>query len=118
MRDPVRHRQQADDGQAVFAALMVVVVAVLVLIGAAHLAARVVADQHAQAAADAAALAGAIAAVDGGPTAGRSAAAAIADRNGADLVSYLVSDVDGGQTITVVVRYAGETARAAASTAP
>lgn len=95
-----------DRGQAVLLMAVVVVFAALVAVGTARAGVVVLDRQRAQTAADAAALAG----LDGG----RAAAAALAARNGATLVSFVAD----GNEVTVVVRRGDTQARARASDGP
>jgi hypothetical protein len=95
-----------DRGQAVMLLLACLALIGMVAIGAAALGARIVARQRAQTAADAAALAG--------TTSGRAGAGRLAAANGGRLVSY----VEVGEEVTVVVDVAGEHARARATDGP
>ncbi|MBI5088540.1 MAG: hypothetical protein HZB15_06685 [Actinobacteria bacterium] len=97
---------RSDRGQAVLMVAVVVVLVAIVALGLAHAADVVLERQHAQTAADAAALAG----VQGG----RPAAARLAAANGATLVSF----VQEGATVTVVVATGEVRARARASNGP
>jgi hypothetical protein len=97
---------RSDRGQAVLVLAVVVVVVALVAIGFARAADVVLDRQQAQTAADAAALAG----LQGG----RSAAARLAAANGAVLVSF----VEAGSMVTVVVSRGEVRARARASDGP
>ncbi len=98
---------QRDEGQSalivvfVSSALFVAILAAMVTFGG-HLVDRT----RAQSAADAAAL--------GGVTGGADAAAELAERHGAILVSYVAN----GEVITVVVRVDDSTATASATDAP
>ncbi len=97
---------RADRGQAWMLLLFVVVAVVVAIVGIAELGAELVHRARARAAADAAALAG--------TTGGRVAAARIAQRNGAVLVSYR----SVGDMVVVEVLVEGARAAAAASDAP
>jgi hypothetical protein len=97
---------RADGGQAWMLLLFVVVAIVVATVGIAELGAELVHRARARAAADAAALAG--------TTGGRVAAARIAQRNGAVLVSYR----SVGDMVVVEVTVEGARAAAAASDAP
>jgi hypothetical protein len=101
-----RRRPAVDAGQAVLVVVAVVVVLATLAAATARFGVRLVTREQVQIAADAAALA----ALQGG----RSAAAAVAVANGAELVS-LTGDHD---TATVVVRLGGVQATARASRAP
>jgi hypothetical protein len=98
--------RRADRGQAWMLLLFVVVAIVAATVGIAQLGAELVHRARARAAADAAALAG--------TTGGRVAAARIAQRNGAVLVSYR----SVGELVVVEVVVEGARAAAAASDAP
>ena len=102
-------RRSRDHGQAVFLALAVVAFAVVLIVAAAALGARVVHRQQAQAVADGAALAGAVH--------GRAAAAQVARSNGGVLVSFEVVDPATG-TVQVRVEVHGVVATARAARAP
>jgi hypothetical protein len=86
--------------------LACVAIIAIVAVAVGTLGARLVARQRAHIAADAAALAAA--------TAGAPAARRLAAANGAQLVSF----VDAGDTVTVVVEVHGERATARATTGP
>jgi hypothetical protein len=96
----------ADRGQAVVLLLAVVVMATLGVVGVGMFGGRVVDRGRAQTAADAAALA----ATNGG----RSAAGRLAASNGGVLISY----VEAGDVVTVVVDVDGERATARATDGP
>ena len=98
--------RRADRGQAWMLLLFVVVAIVVAIVGLAELGADLVHRAQARTAADAAALAG--------TTGGRVAAARIAARNGAVLVSYR----SVGEMVVVEVVVEGMRAAAAASDAP
>jgi predicted transcriptional regulator len=109
MRDRPRHEpheQRRDRGQSTVLLLAVITLAVVSVTATARFAGRVVTRQQAQTAADAAALAGA--------AAGRTAASELADANGAVLVTF----VEVGDDVQVVVRVGGATATARATRAP
>jgi hypothetical protein len=86
--------------------LVVVTVAALALVAAAHLAGRVATRGRAQLAADAAALAAAVG--------GRDAAVRLAGANGAHLLAVVTS----GDVVTVTVEVGGEVATARATAGP
>jgi uncharacterized membrane protein len=103
----VRARTNSRDrGQAVVLMAMVVAFAALVALGVAHVGAVMLQRQQAQTAADAAALAG----LHGG----RAAAVQLAAANDAALLSF----VQQGDTVTVVVASGQVRARASASDGP
>ena len=97
---------RADGGQAWMLLLFVVVAIVVAIVGIAQLGVELVHRARARTAADAAALAG--------TSGGRVAAARIAQRNGAVLVSYR----SVGDLVVVEVVVEGARAAAAASDAP
>jgi hypothetical protein len=95
-----------DRGQAVMLLLAVVVMAALAVVGVGEFSVRLVGRGRAQTAADAAVLAG--------TSGGRSAAARFAASNGGVLVSY----VEDGDVVTVIVAVDGERATARATDGP
>ena len=95
-----------DRGQAVMLVVAVVALLAVLLMGLARFGARVVQIEQAQVAADAAALAGVVQ--------GRSAAAALAARNGARLVEFR----QVGDDVIVVVECHGARATSRATRAP
>ncbi|MEP7046113.1 MAG: helicase/secretion neighborhood TadE-like protein [Ilumatobacteraceae bacterium] len=98
---------QGDDrGQAVMLLLAVVVMAALSIVAVGLFAERLVDRGRAQTAADAAALAA--------TSGGRDAASRLAGDNGAALISYL----EEGDAVTVVVEVGGERATARATDGP
>ncbi len=109
MREHGAHRSR-ELGQAVMLVMAVVAVVAAMMVGLAAFGVRVSARAQAQAAADAAALA-AVGALD---TDGVAAAASLARRNGARLISYSRQ----GDDVLVVVELRGERATARATRAP
>lgn len=106
----MRGTTDRDRGQAMGLVLVAVGMVAVIAIALSQVGARLTARSRAQNAADAAALAG----VDGG----RVAAAAMAGRNGAALVSFIDRPGPEGNTVTVEVTVGGEHAVAAASKEP
>jgi hypothetical protein len=99
-------RIRSDRGQAVVLVVAVVALLAVMLMAMARFGARVVEIEQAQVAADAAALAGVVQ--------GRSAAVALAERNGARLVEFR----QVGDDVIVVVECSGARATSRATRAP
>ena len=95
-----------DRGQATVLLLACVAFIAVTAVAVAAFGRRIVARHHAEMAADAAALAG--------TTAGRAGAARLAAANGAALISF----VEAGDDVIVVVEVDGERARARATDGP
>jgi len=95
-------------GQAFVMIVVVIAVVGCVAVALASIGVRMAHRAQAQSAADAAALAGA----DGG----RTAAARIANSNGASLIAYDIEAESDGVTVIVVVEVGGERATSRAST--
>lgn len=106
----MRSTDEDDHGQALGLVLMAVAMVAVIAVALGGAGKRLIARSRAQNAADAAALAG----VESGPA----AAAAIAGRNGAAVVSFVAAPGPGGNTVTVEVVMDGQRAVAAASTDP
>ena len=99
-----------DGGQALGLVVMSVALVAVIAVALSGVGARMVARSRAQNAADAAALAGV--------HSGSAAAANMAERNGAAIVSFAAAPGPAGTTVTVEVVLQGEHAIAAASDEP